>query len=218
MTSTAVLALAAGFTHAGVATTVAQFDLLDHPDGSAAEPYYGLRLDNVIASGTATLSMDVYQDTVMTVTEEDGDFTIEIEGTLRGGAVSGNAWVDAQDYAVSFSYGADVVMTASGWKVNGFTTLNGGTITNLGTMDTIELFGKGNGAGDTFIMQADGHRLSGDSSSWVGRGWLTTETDGSNAAGGAQDWLFTAIEREAPTPGALALLGLGGLVGARRRR
>lgn len=211
-----VIGAASALANAGVAEVVAMFDLHDHPDGSAAQPYYGLRLDNIGAPGTMTLSMAMHSNTTLSVIEEDGQFSIRIQGTLHGGQVSSNEYVSSNDYSIDFTYGANVIQTANGYRVDGFTTLNSGTLTNLDTEQEIELFGKPNMQGLAFTFQADGHRMSGDSTTWVGRGWLTDESDGSAPGAGSQDWLFYATE--VPTPGGSLLLACSGLVIARRRR
>tara|TARA_R110002072_G_scaffold137772_2_gene280616 strand:+ start:1571 stop:2245 length:675 start_codon:yes stop_codon:yes gene_type:complete len=195
---------------------IAEFELGDHPDGSAALPYYGLRLDNILAPGVVTLSMDHHNNTRMTVIEDNGVLSMHITGTLYGGEISGNAYVDAQSYEVDFTYALNVSDAGNGWEVNGFDAGNTGTLTNLDTQAVTDLYSKENGAGLVFAMLADGHRLSGDSSSWVGRGWLTTNDDGSMPASGSQDWLFTA--NKVPAPSGIAVLGLGGMIATRRRR
>lgn len=194
---------------------IAEFELGDHPDGSVALPYYGLRLDNILAPGVVTLSMDHFGDTRLSVIEDNGELSMHITGTLYGGAISGNAYVDAQSYAVDFTYALNVSDAGNGWEVNGFDVGNTGTLTNLDTMAVTDLYTKENDAGLIFAMLADGHRL-GDSSSWVGRGWVTTNDDGSMPGAGSQDWLFTATE--VPAPSGIAILGLGGMIATRRRR
>ena len=66
----------------------------------------------------------------------------------------------------------------------------------------------------TFAFQSDGHRITGDDTSWVGRGWLADNPDRIDQPG-VQDWLFRA--EVVPAPSALAIVGLG-LLGTRRRR
>ena len=212
------LGVAGSFANAGVAEVVAMFDLHDHPDGAAAQPYYGLRLDNVGAPGVMTLSMAMHDNTTLSVIEENGEFSIRIQGTLHGGQVSSHEYVSSNDYSIDFTYGANVVQTANGYRVDGFTTLNSGVLTNLDTEDEIVLFGKPNMSGLAFTFQADGHRMSGDNSTWVGRGWLTDEDDGSAPGAGSQDWLFYATQRDIPAPGGALVLACSGLALCRRRR
>lgn len=198
---------------------IAEFELGDHPDGNAAEPFYGLRLDNMLAPGVVTLSMDHFNNTRMSVIEYNGVLSMHITGTLYGGAVNDHAYVDAHSYEVNFTYALNVTDAGNGWEVNSFDAGNTGTITDLDTNEVTTLFGKANSSDLVFSMLADGHRLSGDSSSWVGRGWLTDNSDGSMPGAGAQDWLFTATKLpEVPAPSAIALLGLGGMLSSRRRR
>lgn len=202
--------------HASGGALVMEFALNDHPDGNVAPPYYGLRLDNILGSGPATLSMDHYDNTRLFVYEDNGSFSINITGTLYGGEVENGAYVDPMDYEVDFWYHLNVADAGNGWIVDGFAAGNSGTLTNTNDNSVYTLFGKANDQDRVFEFLADGHRLDNDDSSWVGRGWLTLESDGSNNLGGAQDWIFTATV--IPAPGSAALLGLAGVCAARRRR
>ena len=72
------------------------------------------------------------------------------------------------------------------------------------------LTGEQNGSGFAFLFLADGHRIDGDDSTPVGRGWL-------QPPGSTDDWLVQAAL--IPEPGTGLLLGLGlTALGARRRR
>lgn len=194
---------------------IAEYQLGDHPDAANNPPPYGLRLDNMLGAGVATLSIGYHNDTVLTVIDDGGALSINISGTLHGGVVDGmGGYVSSADYAVDFTYSAFVAASGGGWVVNGIDASNTGTLTNLGDSSVIDLYTTG--MPDSFLFLPDGHRLSGDNSSWVGRGWITDQTDGSDPLGGTRDWIFTATE--IPAPGALALFGLGGLVAGRRRR
>lgn len=195
---------------------IAEFELNDHPDGGVAEPFYGLRLDDIVAPGVATLSMDFYNNTRMTVIDDNGALSMHITGTLYGGAVSNDAYVNPHSYEIDFSYALNVSDAGNGWEVNGFDVGNTGTITDLDTQLVTTLYGKANMADLVFSMLADGHRLDNDNSSWVGRGWLTDQADGSDPYSGYRDWLFIATE--VPAPSGMAILGLAGLVSTRRRR
>lgn len=194
---------------------IGEYLLGDHPNGNQNPPPYGLRLDNMLGAGIATLSIGYYNDTVLTVYDDGGNLSINISGTLHGGVVDGSGgYVSAASYAVDFNYSVGVSATGGGWVVSGFDAANMGTLTNLDTNDTIDMYAKG--MPDTFLFLPDGHRLGGDDSSWVGRGWITDQVDGSDPLGGTRDWLFTATE--IPAPGAFALLGMGGFIASRRRR
>ncbi|MFI4896475.1 MAG: PEP-CTERM sorting domain-containing protein [Phycisphaerales bacterium JB059] len=205
-------------------TTVAEFLIQDHPNGGLVDPTYALRLDGAYGLNEVTFSANVYNNLNMVISEDDmtGQIFIDIAGTLHGGEDTGAGWDSPFDIEVDFRYEANVVTTADGWAVDGFSALNNGTITRLDTMETVTWYaledasGANGPAGRTFTFGADGWRLDGDDSSWVGRGWLTTNSDGSPISHGSQDWIFTAIK--VPAPSGLALLAMGALGAARRRR
>ena len=210
------IALLGATTAVSSASIVAEFELNDHPGGDQAPPTYGLRLDNILGPGVATLSMDFYDDTRMVVSEDAGVISLHITGTLYGGEVEAHDYVDAHSYAVDFLYEVNVSDAGNGWNVNTFDTANTGTVTDLDTSDVFTLYGMANMDGLVFSMLADGFRLNGDNSSWVGRGWLTANSDGTVSNAGAQDWLF--VGTPVPSPAGAFVLGLGGLVSMRRRR
>lgn len=207
----AFICASAGFASAGV---VGEFALSDHPDGSAAPPPYGLRLDGIFGGGATTFS---FVDVTLTVSEDDmtGDLSINIAGEVFGGEVSGGSYVGGGDsYTVNFDYITGVESYNGGWRVVGTNPMNTGTLTpTAGSPDSIYTLTDDNS--NAFVFAPDGHRLSGDNSSWVGRGWMTPNSDGTGV-GGSQDWLF--VGTPIPAPGTFALAGLGMLAGARRRR
>ncbi len=122
---------------------------------------------------------------------------------------------------VDFSYALNVQTVAEGFVVNGpdnFT--NAGSLQRQGmTRGVSDRFDLVDNDNNRFLLLADGHRLAGDNSSMVGRGWLTPNSNGNNASGLTQDWLFRG-ERlvPLPTPAAFASLTLAGYLGIRRRR
>lgn len=214
----AVCALA-GTAFAGVSSVVATFDLQDHENGYLAPPTYGLRLDNVIAPGAATFSMDTFNNTTLTVVDNGGNLEINISGTVFGGSVSGNAYSGTPEaFEVEMSYTVGVGNAFGGWRVAGLHSENTGTITRVSDQSSWDLSTKLLGASQTaFFFAPDGYRLDSDDA-WVGRGWLMEDTD-NPSMDGERDWFFTAIEREIPAPaGAMALLALGGVTCVRRRR
>lgn len=204
-------------------TVIAEFAIHDHPEAGLLPPSYALRLDEVFGGDPATYSADTFENATLTVMQDGaGAFSINISGTFFGGPDNGSDWVNPFEIEVSMNYTANVVELANGWQVNGFTTMNSGTFTRVDTNQSVTLYGMesmnvGDGPiGSTFVFASDGHRIDGDDSTWVGRGWLTSNTDGSAIGDPAQDWLFSATI--IPAPSALALLGMGGLAAARRRR
>jgi len=112
----------------------------------------------------------------------------------------------------------DVVYNITGLTVGdgnlelGFNATGGfGTLTRQLGGEVIDLLGHANGAGIAFEFDNDGHRLSGDNSSWVGRGWLEPSSPC------CDDWLIVSVS--VPEPGTLALLSLGLVgIGFTRRR
>lgn len=217
------LLVSVGVAHAGT-VVLNQFNINDHPQGGLVPPTYALRLDNIFGAPKATFSADVYNDATLTVLQDTAtnDVYIDIQGTFHGGEDLGGSWGTTFDLDVNFRYEANVMATADGWAVTGFSLLNTGTITRLDTNETMTWYGMEDAAGDNgpvgeaFRFAADGWRIDNDDSTWVGRGWLTMNDDGSPSAAPAQDWIFTATA--VPTPSSLALLGLGGLAATRRRR
>lgn len=204
-------------------TVVAEFAINDHPNGGLLPPSYALRLDEVFGGDPATYSADTFDNATLTVFQDGaGAYSINISGTLFGGPDNGSGWVNPFEIEVSMNYNVNVVQIANGWQVNGFTTMNSGTFTRVDTNQSVTLYGMesmnvGDGPiGSTFVLAEDGYRIDGDNSTWVGRGWLTSNDDGTAIGTPAQDWLFRATV--IPSPGALALLGMGGLAAARRRR
>ncbi len=75
-----------------------------------------------------------------------------------------------------------------------------------------------NDLSNAFHFLADGHRLDDfpallAADPFVGRGWVTYDSDGTNVSG-VQDWIFIS-----PEPSSLALICIGGAtLFARRRR
>lgn len=171
------------------------YQLLDHGDGQLG-PAYGLRVDSIsevfsVELGGAAVFLDW-----------DGGTTATISGTLNENQSGGNGGVGPLWTVVYTLTGVSV--TAEGFTATG----GSGILTDPGLSDTI-LTGDQNGAGYAFVFEADGHRLTGDDSTPVGRGWL-------EPPGSTDDWLVRAVL--VPEPGTALLVG-GGLIalGLRRR-
>ena len=216
------------FTAATIASggelVIAEFNIHDHPQGNLLPPSYALRLDNVFGAFNATFSADVHNNATLTVVQDTvtNDLYIDISGTFHGGEDLGAGWGTTFDLEADFRYEANVSAVAGGWAVTGFSGLSIGTFTRLDTdvtttwYDMEDAAGDNGPAGETFRFASDGWRIDNDNNSWVGRGWLTTNSDGSMIGPPAQDWFFTATV--IPAPGVLAVLGFGGLAATRRRR
>ncbi|MEM9082645.1 MAG: hypothetical protein AAGB34_03535 [Planctomycetota bacterium] len=194
----------------GHAEVIKTLTMDNHPDGNAAPPFYGLRLDNILGSGTATFDI---VDGTLTVEDNGGDLSINIVTRVFGGTLdSSGGYIDGAFYDIEYAYTQGIEATDKGWKVTGMHDGNSGLMSEVGGDTVIELGSKPNGSGLAFSIQANGHRLDNDTTTWVGYGWLLP------VAGGAQDWLFTATDSNIPTPGSTALLATAGIIAARRRR
>jgi hypothetical protein len=196
------------------------YQLNNHPDGNASPPLYGLRLDELY---NATGGHDIYtfdfnaagSNVQMVVTAS----TIRIYGSAMGGRDMGGTYaadLDAGLYTFDFLYNIgvspalggddDVVVYADMQNFGWIQTARGDVINLVDKSDGNYSFRLGDENNDA------GHRGFAGISGW---GWLNHGPPGSPHIA-ASDWLFTA--RLVPTPGTAALLGLGGLFAARRRR
>lgn len=198
------------------------FDLFNHPDGAVDPQAYGLRLDGFGGESPVTFSFEdsLGNSTVqLQVFDVDGQTEIHITGHMNGN--SATSGTDFGTFALDITYLVDVV--SNGWDDN--ETTDGGLIGDLTgdgvTVDSPlldgesqDLFSLTDGSG-SFRFLSDGYRISGDNSTFVGRGWVSP--DGSRGA--TNDFLFTGVE-VVPLPGAAfaGLAMLGGLGVARRVR
>ncbi len=214
-TAIAIAGMAAG-TAAASDTVVAEFLLCDHPDGALSHRDYGLRWDNLSfeysdgfqgTTDEGTFSVEYINDVYLRVIDHGGgNLDIEISGTVYGGPADGSNQTVAY---VTNTY-TDVAAVADGWVAYDM-----GVVGTLDFLDDSfqdeEMFAKQNGEGISFYLLSNGHRLDGDDSSWVGRGWF-----GGADRGFTRDWLVTAKLVPAPGAAVTALAGLGLI--ARRRR
>lgn len=209
------------------------YDLSNHPDGNAANPLYGLRLDELVdvtpGHDIFSFDFDAAQSSMfmeISVTQAGagiapGATTIRIFGQSLGGRDIGSTYANDAYlgvYEIDFTYAVGVsdapgdddlwVVAASG--------SNSGQITPPGQTDPVPLADKSNGSftfrlGD--LANGAGHRGFPGISGW---GWLTHNDPDVYVK--ASDWLFTATWRQLPGPGtALPLLVVAGCAMRRRR-
>ncbi|MHA7813315.1 MAG: VPLPA-CTERM sorting domain-containing protein [Phycisphaerales bacterium] len=192
------------------------FDLFDHPQGQVAPQAYGLRLDSVGPDDPMTFSFGNSQaNSTMTLQVVDTGSNIEIRmfGTVTGNSATGGTI--SNTFTVDVSYVVDAV--TGGWEDNN--SANGSVIGSIvgdfgSGVESIDLSGKTDGS-DTFRFLSDGWRISGDSSTWVGRGWVMPE---GSSGGNTNDWLFQAALVPLPPAAWGGLAMLGGIAAARRFR
>lgn len=230
MNRTTFSVLAIGFAAVATSSVLGQvtYRLLNHPDGSARPPRYGLRLDELYTStsGNDIFTFDFdHASSFVTLTVSTN--SLVISGTSFGGRDIGNAYADDIDrglYTFNFTYNTGVALRLP----DDDTYVNANNFTNFGSIttprgDTFQLADvRQNNANGTFRLGNEdndlGHRGFPGISGW---GWLAFRLDTNQPfvrrAGDADDFLFT-VSNVIPTPGAAALLGLGGLMIGRRRR
>lgn len=177
----------------------------DHPDAnlqSLPDVSYGLRIDSIANMGSGGNGSDAAK--TFSTTQEtasvslfwddmnDSDDTNDVVTIM--GQVSRNSNDSIWDVIYTLT---DITAVADGFVAGAGTgTLSDGT-------DSFDLTGETNNQNYVFLGLGDGHRLSNDGTSEVGRGWL--EPNGST-----DDWLVTLTP--VPVPAALPLL-LSGLLG-----
>lgn len=189
--------------------TPVTWDLVDHGFGSLG-PFYGLRLDDPFPTTDKRLFSFGGASTAKLVFDTAG--TASISGTI---IENGNAGTAACSGGTAHSPGDctvwDLSYSFSGITVEdindplaGFTATSGsGSVISQGDATELEL-GFALSGGLAFLWLPDGHRLPGDDSTLVGRGWV----DPTSNSSGANDFLFTGV-LVVPEPGTLALFGIG---------
>ena len=88
------------------------YELSNHPDGNAAAPYYGLRLDGLLDWDDSVIyTFDFDADGAAMYLDYSGG-SIHIYGTAWGGKDVGNVYEDAGFWDIDFTYGVGVVPVA----------------------------------------------------------------------------------------------------------
>ncbi len=187
------------------------YRLENHPDGIAAKPFYGLRLDNLFDTGTSddTITFNFEADGAAMFMDISGD-TIHIYGIAFGGPditnmqpanstdhngdISGYNPTLSNFWEIDFTY-QNIVELMPDLGIQDLLALNGmdgtGTIKNLANDTVYDLTGKSSGQ---FAFQlgdeasGSGHRGFPGVSGW---GWLMASLVGEPINGGTMDWLFT---------------------------
>lgn len=197
-------------------SSAATFKLSDHPDGNAQPPIYGLRLDGLFGgSGDVTFSFDTAQGVFLTVA--GGQITIS--GVVELVETSGSSPALGTLFDVNFTYRDNVAADSTGWVVDPGDPDNNGTLVSQSDPTLAFTLIDAPTTGNSFDFHPDGQRITGDSSTWVGDGWLDVfDSAGNQVNGSPQDWLFTGTLIPLPSAAGLAFAGLAGLGASRRRR
>lgn len=209
-----------------------QYKLSNHPDGNAAPPTYGLRLDGLTDGNASSIFTFDFDHALSNMLMDYDGNTIHIHGTAFGGLDTGNGYDAGMSGVVEidFTYAVGVGMVPGDDDI----WVTGNSMNNSGSLEMISGFGDHNGAtlfdlvdksNGTYIFRFgdhnddNGHRGFAGLSGW---GWLNhAAADGSigdiNTHLAASDWLFTA--QLVPVPPAV-WLGAAGILGiaAKRRR
>jgi hypothetical protein len=183
-----------------------RYELHNHPDGGAAPPLYGLRLDGLLTGdGSDVFSFD-FDHAQSAVFMDVGATTVHIFGHAFGGRDVGSSYTNAGVWLIDFTYAVGVT-TAAGDDdliVNNCGSVNTGTIqatfgSNQSPIALVDFCG-GNPFSFRFGNEEDdnGHRGFSGLSGW---GWLNHS---GQAHISASDWLFTAevVCPEPPQTGA----------------
>lgn len=210
--------LSAASARADVIAGAGTYQLLNHPDGDARPPLYGLRLDELydVTGGHDIFTFDFEAPGANMLMDFDGT-SLHIYGTVFGGLNAGSGYAGSHVglWAVDFTYGLlgavpgddDLIVTTPDFT-------NTGTITRLATQESIPLWDYSGSYGYTFRLGDEdhdlGHRGFPGTSGW---GWVNHNAQNTHV--GASDWLFTVVPE--PNTALLAMLGTGALLRRRHR-
>jgi len=177
----------------------------DHPNGGAAPPTYGLRLDDLIETGTYTFSFD-HDDgkerAGVTLTYDADLQQIHLSGRAFGGLETDDAWSNEASgwVTIDFTYTKNVSVRdacdapeGDDLYVTGQSASNSGTVMldGWGGNAVFAFSDKQADSGCSFIFDNDSDskgngEIAGDPAVWSGSGWLRPREDG------PRDWLFIA--------------------------
>jgi len=212
----------------GAIVDVQRFNLFNHPSGAIDPQLYGLRLDSFVdPSEAVTFSFEdriTNDSNVQLIVREfdNGTTTIQIVGEVWGNSAASGSFFGT--FALDVTYTVETNPgSADGWVDPDAGPNDIGSLTQL-TDDNGDPFAgiplvintrSDAQHGNPFVFLQDGYRISGDNSTWVGRGWVQD-------AGTTNDFLFTAAA-VVPIPtaamaGLMGLLTLSGVHANRRRR
>ncbi len=214
----ATLSITALAANAGL-VLLQSFALYNHPDGQVAPQAYGLRLDGFGGESPVTFSFEDgggNSQVMLRVFDNNGQTQVRISGVLHGNSANGGT--DFGTFMLNITYDVDVVgngwddhNTTDGGLLGGITALNPTVDSPLLIGETQDLFSITDGSGSFRFLQ-DGFRIDGDSTTWVGRGWVSPD----GLRGATNDFLFTGVSVVPLPPAALAGLGMLACVGAYR--
>ncbi len=187
------------------------FRLFDHGFGGLG-PDYGLRLDYLDGSGAENLfSVSNLDDAFVTlkytdVTDTTG--TVEIDGTVVRNS-------DNSSFRLNYTFEADRLGLPTD-PFSGFKAINGTSSGTLfGVLDGGADFSfEGKSNGNYFgLLAFDGHRLPGDNSTGVFRGWVVDKDRPC-----CNDFLVTVSAIPEPATWLMMIVGFGIVGGAIQRR
>ena len=197
------------------------FPLANHPDGGAAPPLYGFRLDGLDGDSGHEFTFDFEgQGASMIMDFEGVDGSLRILGTAFGGRIENHDYVDPQVWEIDFLY-TKMILDGDRLVSDPTSATNTGTITP-GAMspsgdgfpagspiDLVDYFGKHS---FTFALEENHRGFDGVS----GFGWVNHSGAGLDNHVAASDWLFTVIPE--PRTDALLLVGLAAVILTARLR
>ena len=195
--------------------------LNSHPDGNAADPIYGMRLDGLGGHSPVTIDFDTG---FVSLAYDNVAKQIRIVGTALGGHDIGSTYDPSTAFTFEFLYD-NVTEIASGTSlelvVNSATMFpgNSGSVTPLEDFGTltggvpVALSDKSNGTFSFKFDNVDNHRLGGHGLSgpdtFVGRGWFDRS--------GTNDFLFIGTKDPnltVPEPTSIAMWSIFGVTAA----